>query len=166
MRVLIVALLFGAVISSGCATRQVSGGESWVSQARAQAEAGTMKWSDFYKMGFAHFSAEPESFTKGQHMTLMNELIGAAIAFEQGVITKDRFEELQRAADIQGVAILDGQSELARAAWAAALQSLGNAYKQNADMYQQRVLTAPGYMPPAKCITQSLGGGKFRTICQ
>lgn len=120
--------------------------QRWSRDTHAQAQAGKLKWSDYYKELFAKLSAErfPD---KGGTLDRVNNLITVSLAYERGDVPKEAFESFQR----NMLAQQEANNEAIRAAQGAAmgqaLQNYGNTvYGPQAT--QNRMIPAPTYTPP------------------
>lgn len=94
MRHTIVIFLFALL--AGCVHPQVVQLREWAAPSKEQAKAGQMKWSDYYKGLYRRVAELPEMQGKAFYLRGSNLLIDAALAMEDGKISKDQFESFQR----------------------------------------------------------------------
>ena len=124
---------------TGCANRQkITELETWAVESRAQAEAGKIKWSDYYKSLFKKLG--DGSYGDQTHaMELSSNMIDIALMYEEGKIDKNTFESFERSAEISARKQTAQQDEARRAAWAAGMQSMGKSFEQRQQIYQNQL---------------------------
>lgn len=88
--------IFLFALLAGCVHPQVVQLREWATPAKEQAKAGQMKWSDYYKGLYRRVAELPEMQGKSFYLRGSNLLIDAALAMEDGKISKDQFESFQR----------------------------------------------------------------------
>lgn len=146
---------------TGCATvnkQKIAELETWAVESRAQAQAGKIKWSDYYKSLFKKLS--DGSYGNQTHaMELSSNMIDVALLYEDGKIDKNTFESFERRAEISSQKQSAQQDQARRAAWAAGMQSLGKHFEQQQQIYQNQLNNRPN-----QCNTQWTGYA-WQTTC-
>jgi len=166
MRSFTFAILFVVFAMVGCASPQVNELNAWADKALPQARAGEMKWSDYYMTLFERLSALPSHPDKGVNMQMASTMIKASQDYESGQLSKQQFDEAQRAVMAQSAAIEGQRGAESRARWAAALQKAGNDMTQSSqNYYRQQQQAAPAYKPPVVCESRNVNG-LIQTICK
>ena len=162
----LVPALVVALALSGCASSQMNDLNAWAATALPQAKAGDIKWSDYYKTLFDKLSAIPSHPDKGIYMQMSSAMIKVSQDYEAGQLTKDQFDEAQRAAISQSATIEGQRSAQSRAYWAAALLKAGSDMSQNSqNYYRQQQQTVPTYKPPVVCESRAVNGS-IQTVCR
>ena len=149
-------LLFAVAACTHPAIRDFN---TWVDIEKPRAEKGEIKWSDFYKEGFAKIEKAPNVGNKAAAMERYNKMIQASQLYEQGSMTKADFEYIQRAEAAAAVAEQQAASAAAGAAMGQALKNYGNTvYGPAATKAQQMPITSvPVYQAPkqVRCVTNN-----------
>jgi hypothetical protein len=113
---------------------------------RLQAEAGTVKWSDYYLQAYQNILSGPQFNGKGFQLRQLNELIDVAKSYEGGRITKDEFYSRRRSATA------DWQRERERI---------------NAEIDSRPVTPPPNFFPRPTVICDTWGSGSgSTTMCR
>lgn len=89
-----------ALVAAGCATAETKQYRQENERQRALAMSGAMKWSDYYKGAYKRTAELPGVDDRAEKLTRLNILIGAALDYEKGAISKDAFEAVQREVQI------------------------------------------------------------------
>lgn len=143
-----------ALIAVGCATAEVKQYRQENERQRALAASGAMKWSDYYKGVYKRTSEVPGLDHRAERLTRLNILIGAALDYEKGTISKDRFEAVQREVQIAEVRKNEGEGKALSSDLGNALKAYGDArYGQPAPQIKRR---------PDPCYLDQYG----RTVCK
>jgi len=149
-----------ALILLGCVHPQVAELKNWSNTAKSEAKAGDMKWSDYYKQLYERVDKLPEMQGKAFYLKASNVLIDAALAMEQGRVTRAEFESFQRsmkAAESEYNEMLRRQNA---AAWAQAADAY-NRYLQTQALQAQRWRSSA----PIHCTSTQMGN-LVNTTCQ
>lgn len=145
-------LLLVCLISTlfGCAQMQYQHVNQYASTNLPLAKSGEMKWSDYYKGLFTEIS-KAGGDGSGDLMSITNTLIDASYAYENGKITKEQFESVQRAAMADGnkvsAQVQANNAQRAQAAYANYLRS------QALQRQSQPVYQAPQMPIRTNCFT-------------
>lgn len=120
MKAAYILLLFAVTLSLiGCSSIDAMERHTWVEQNRSAAEAGQIKWSDFYSE-LHRMTAQADEFNSKDVLETINTIYKAALAYEGGKLGKSEFVSLQRVAD-QRIAELElksaPQGNVSEAAW-------------------------------------------------
>lgn len=138
----------------------------WRSNARQQAQAGVMKWSDFYIGAHERSATLPNSPLGALDLQILSELIPVARRYEAGEITKEQFEDAQRMAGARfraESARMQQEDEAARRA--AATQMLANQPRIQPNTVPTYQMPVPQRRRPTNC-TSYVSGGQLITNCQ
>lgn len=161
MKMIIVLL---AVLLVGCVNPAVNEFADWTAAERPRAERGEIKWSDYYRDGYARLEKLPTGTRgKADGMLFSATLITVALQYERGQIDKELFEQIQRTAKAKMEQIAEAEAIAHRRsmgqAFGRALQNFGNAaYGPEATKAQQYpTAPAPIYQPPRQTNCQTLG---------
>lgn len=120
--------------------------QKWSNETKAKAQAGEVQWSVYYKELFNRLSAANFP-AKGVTLERVNTLIVAAQGYEQGNITKEQFESVQRSMIAQQEATRDAARAQQARAIGNALEDYGNnVYGPQAT--RNRQIQTPTYTPP------------------
>lgn len=115
-------MLFMVFFLCSCANMQNNNVSKYAESNIKLAKAGEMKWSDYYK-GLYDELSKINSNSKGEYLQLANTMIDASLDYENGKLTKDQFESIQRDAVAKGSMIDERSNAQARAASAQALDN-------------------------------------------
>lgn len=125
----------------------------WTNENFPKAKAGEMKWSEYYKQLYDR--AMTANFqNKASFLDRTNLMIRAATMHEDGRLTKEEFEHMQRIAQAGDAADDEAASNRSAAAWAAGLKAMGDAYGKAGEAAMQR---ANSYTPPAQTKCTAFG---------
>lgn len=83
-----------AAVAAGCTSPKdgaVDEFARWHESARAQAQAGALSWSEFYKQSFDRLTALPPSFQQDTRLENTVLLLSAARKYEANEITAQQF---------------------------------------------------------------------------
>lgn len=142
---------------TACANSSVSEFNAWKATELPRAEKGEIKWSDFYKEGFARIEKAPNHISnKASSMERHNLMIQAALLFEQGVLSKEQFDYMRRAEAAEIAAEEQAHNIATSKALGQALKNYGDArYAPSATKSQ--IVPAPIYQPPKqlRCVTNN-----------
>lgn len=154
----VVVVLFALL--AGCVHPQVAQLREWAVPAKEQAKAGQMKWSDYYKGLYSRIADLPEMQGKAFYLRGSNLLIDAALAMEDGKISKDQFESFQR----EVTAAESEYAEKVRVQNAAAWAQAASVYNQ---FLQTQAMQVQAWQAnrPINCTSQRLGNF-VTTNCQ
>jgi len=115
LKILFAALISAAVLSGCAAPTQVSSPDprvvefrNYVSANRPRAEAGQIKWSDYYSGGYQR--AVDANFP-GEYLALLNQMIWNSQQFESGKISQEEFQFKQRDNSAQQRTLLQRTAE-------------------------------------------------------
>jgi major membrane immunogen (membrane-anchored lipoprotein) len=145
MRKSLLVIFCALSLLTGCATanrQKITELETWAVESRAQAQAGKIKWSDYYKSLFKKLS--DGSYGDQTHaMELSSNMIDMALLYEDGKIDKNTFESFERRAEVssQKNSAQQGQEQdqARRAALAAGMQSLSKSFEQRQQFHQNQL---------------------------
>ena len=119
MRAAYVFLLAVSLSLTGCSAVDAMERNTWVERNRPNAEAGRMKWSDFYNK-LRQMTEEADEANSKEIIGAINTIYKAALAYESGKLGKSEFTSLQNTAD-QRIAELEfkaaPQEGASEAAW-------------------------------------------------
>lgn len=167
MRLAAIALC--AALAAGCSS--LSGNyrsyAEWEASSVARAQAGEILWSQHYSLAYARSFSSPSMTAQADVMHQNSVMLQAARTYEQGGITKDEFEGLQRQAAVirmRELQIEEAQASARRgaaaAAFAAGIQNVNSQYRYTP------IAAPPAYVPPPRpinCLTQPSGNGLMTT---
>lgn len=140
------------VTFTGCASHQLN---SWNAENKPLAEQGKIKWSEYYTQLYKQ--AESSSVrNKIEILERANLMIYASHEYESGRMPKEQFDYFNRLSNVMEQRENDTESARTRQIWANAMQGVGNSYKANAEMYQQRA-NQPIYRQPVQTQCNSYG---------
>lgn len=171
MKALFLALAVLALV--GCETMpqqqpdpRVSEFFEWRTAARKQAEAGQMKWSDYYTQSYDRIAELPNDPLAALDMQILSEMIPVARKFESGEITAEQFDDARRAARAKiRQATADLQRSDAEARRAAAIQMLANQPRIQPNTVPTYQMPVPQRRRHTNC-TSYVSGGQLITNCQ
>lgn len=124
------AMMALTLLLAACATSQI---KNYAAANKPLAEQGSIKWSTYYS-GLYDEVAHSNDRNKGAMMNRVNQMIMNSQAFEAGMITKDQFQYLQRAAQA-GQATDDEQDFRRRMTAAAAAMKTTTPVTTNCNTY-------------------------------
>ena len=130
----------------------------WAPIAKADAKAGKIQWSTYYKEMFKRLEATNAS-NKPFLMEVTSTLIDAALAYEDGTLDQNKFESLQRDAAIADEKNTQGLAQQRQAAWAAAARNFANSQEKANQQYQQQ-------LDKQKNCTTRWTGRAYETTCR
>ena len=135
---LLVSVFFAAMLAGCAAAPSVR----YAELNKPLAEQGKLKWSDYYR-GLYDAALNSTQRDKALVMERASIMIDAALAYERNEIREDQFQSLRRQAQIAQAADEAAQSARTRAALAAAMKSMGDSMKNNAESGYKIVPPAP-----------------------
>lgn len=132
---------------------------AWEKTEMPRAEKGEIKWSDFYKEAFSKIEKAPIVSNRASSMARYNLMIQASQLFEQGALSKEDFEYMQRTQAAEAAAERQAAREAASRAMGQALKNYGNTvYGPDAIKSRQiPTIPMPIYQAPKqlRCITNN-----------
>lgn len=153
------ALLIIAMMAlTGCATMETNKINTWAQGAKASAQAGNMKWSDYYTELYNRINALQYPVQgKGFYLQASATMIDISKAYESGKISKDEFDSAQR----QMIAKEAEYQEQAQANNAARAQAAYSQFLYN----QAQQAKAWQARPSVNCTSYQMGNN-VNTTCQ
>ena len=100
MRAAYIFLLAVSLSLAGCSSIDAIERNNWVEQNRPNAEAGRMKWSDFYSK-LRQMTEDADEANSKEIIAAINIIHKAALAHENGKLSASEFASLQSTADKQ-----------------------------------------------------------------
>ena len=121
----ITILIIAALLLAGCAHQAVNEFKTYSESQKPKAESGEMLWSDYYKTLYSIAAKANGVANQADAMSIMNTMIDASLYYEAGTITKQDFDSIQRAAEVDLANSRQYHESKARAAWGEALRRYG-----------------------------------------
>ena len=132
---------------AGCAVAERHDFAQYIANNKPLAEAGTIKWSDYYKGAYEKLSAMGSKPGVGQSMLVVNSMIDAALSYESGKISKEQFDSIQREAKARSVESDARDKAIQAQYWGQALQNYGNTVYRPAQAVPAPINCTTTHMP-------------------